>query len=79
MGAGGAGQEKEGGPKEYIGIHTADSLCYTAETNTTLQSNYIPIRKKEVAEARKTLTDSLWSGVLGNYQEKMDKCDYPNF
>ena len=26
-----------------ICIHKADSLCYTAETNTTSQSNYIPI------------------------------------
>ena len=24
----------------------ADSLCCTAETNTTLQSNYIPLKKK---------------------------------
>ena len=38
----------------YIYIHThthththiADSLCCTAETNTTLQSNYIPIETK---------------------------------
>ena len=27
-----------------ICIHIADSLCYTAETNTTLQSNYTPIK-----------------------------------
>ena len=27
-----------------ICIHIADSLCCTAETNTTLHSNYIPIR-----------------------------------
>ena len=46
MGVGGGGKEKEGGPKGDIGIHTADSLCYTAETNTTLQSNYIPIKKR---------------------------------
>ena len=26
------------------GIRIADSLCYTAETNTTLQSNYNPIK-----------------------------------
>ena len=25
-------------------MHIADSLCYTAETNTTLCSNYIPIK-----------------------------------
>ena len=29
---------------EDICIHIADSLCYTAETNTTLQSNYTPIK-----------------------------------
>ena len=27
----------------YMYTHTADSLFYTAETNTTLQSNYTPI------------------------------------
>ena len=35
---------QEGGD---IGIYVyikADSLCYTAETNTTLQCNYIPIK-----------------------------------
>ena len=26
--------------------HIADSLCCTAETNTTLLSNYTPIKKK---------------------------------
>ena len=40
---GGRGREvQEGGD---ICIHTADSLCYTAETNTTLLSNYTPIKK----------------------------------
>ena len=29
-----------------ICMHTADSLHCTAETNTTLQSNYTPIKKK---------------------------------
>ena len=24
--------------------HIADSLCYTVETNTTLESNYTPIK-----------------------------------
>ena len=32
---------QEGGD---IHTHIADSLCYTAETNTTLQSNYTPIK-----------------------------------
>ena len=31
-----------------IGIHIADSLRCTAETNTTLQSNYTPIKKKVI-------------------------------
>ena len=32
------GREMQGGGRGYgdICIHTADSLCYTAETNTTL-------------------------------------------
>ena len=25
-------------------IHITDSLCYTAKTNTTLESNYIPTK-----------------------------------
>ena len=29
----------------YICTDIADSLCCTAETDTTLQSNYIPIKK----------------------------------
>ena len=32
--------------KKDICIHIADSLCLTAETNTTLQCNYAPILKK---------------------------------
>ena len=32
-------EAEEGG---YIGIHIGDSCRYMAETNTTLQSNYIP-------------------------------------
>ena len=27
-------------------MHMADSLCCTVETNTTLKSNYIPMKKK---------------------------------
>ena len=36
----------EGNPKKrgYI-IYVADSLCHTAETNTTFWSNYAPIKK----------------------------------
>ena len=39
---GGDGASKEGG---YMCIHVADSLHCTAETNATLESNYIPINK----------------------------------
>ena len=28
----------------YVYIDTADSLCHTADTNTTLQSDYTPIK-----------------------------------
>ena len=36
-------QAQEGGD---ICVHIADSYCCTTETNTTLQSNYSPIKKK---------------------------------
>ena len=35
------------GSREDVCIQIAGSLCYTAETNTTLQSNCIPIKKKK--------------------------------
>ena len=35
---------QEGGD---VCIHIADTLCCTAETNTTLQSNYPPVKKKK--------------------------------
>ena len=37
---GGEWEAHEGGD---IGIHIADSLCYTGETNITLSSNYTPV------------------------------------
>lgn len=38
----------EGGKRgSGICIQTTDSLCYTAETNTTLYRNYAPIYKSE--------------------------------
>ena len=40
MGVRGGREVQEGG---VISIHVADSLYCTAETNTTLQSNYTPI------------------------------------
>ena len=43
MEGGGGGQEA--GEGADVGIYTADSCCCTTETNATLQSNYIPIKK----------------------------------
>ena len=40
----GGRQSQEG---EDICIHIAGSHCCTAETNTTLSSNYTPIKKKK--------------------------------
>ena len=43
---GGMGGRWEGGPRgRDISIHIADSLHCTAETNTTLKSNYTSIKK----------------------------------
>ena len=42
----GIGREvQEGGD---VCIHIADTLCCTAETNATLQSNYTPIKDKHL-------------------------------
>ena len=41
----------EGGPRgRGIGIHIADLLHCTAETSTTLESNFTPIKKKKDSE-----------------------------
>ena len=46
-GGGGRREVQDGGDICGRGdIHIADSLHCTAETNTTLQSNYTPIKKK---------------------------------
>ena len=47
MGCGGGRDVQEGGD---ICIHIPDSFCGTAETNTTLQSNYTPLKiiKKKI-------------------------------
>ena len=42
QGAGGGRFKREG-----IHMHIADSLCCSAEANTTLESNYTPIKKKK--------------------------------
>ena len=42
---GGMGGRREAQEGEDICIHIADSYCCTAETNTTLQRNYISIKK----------------------------------
>ena len=44
IGGGGRREVQEGGDKC---IHSADSLHCTAETNTTLKSNYTPIKQNE--------------------------------
>ena len=47
MGGMGRGDEREAQEGWDICIHIADPLCCTAETNTTLSNNYIPIIKKK--------------------------------
>ena len=47
MGGMGIGDEREAQEGWDICIHKADPLCCTAETNTTLSRNYIPIIKKK--------------------------------
>ena len=44
MGRGGREAEEGGG----VCMHMADSCCCIAETNTTLQSNYSPIKNKKL-------------------------------
>ena len=51
--------DREGGRENTRGrrygdicIRIADSLCYTAATNTPLQSNYTPIRRVDRGEAK---------------------------
>ena len=44
MGSGDGREAQEGGD---VCILKADSWCCTAETNTTLESNYPPIKKKK--------------------------------
>ena len=39
-------------------IHIADSLCCTAETNTTLLSNYAPVKINSKVKCRRDSTDS---------------------
>ena len=45
------GKDEEGGREVQEGgdicTHIADSLCCTAESNTTLKNNYTPIKKKK--------------------------------
>ena len=42
-----------------VHIHTADSLCCTAETNATLQSNYTPKIKFKNEMPKKLVTNEL--------------------
>jgi len=48
---GGGGREVQKG--EAICMHMADLLHDTAETNTTLKSNYVPIKNKTQKKKKK--------------------------
>ena len=48
MGVGSGREVQEGGD---IYIHIADSLFCTAETNTTLESNYSPIKTNKTLQS----------------------------
>ena len=50
----GAGREPQRGGD--LRICMADSLCYTAETNTTLQSNSTPIKDEKENRIHKNQT-----------------------
>ena len=51
------GWDREGGREAQEGgdicICIADSLCYTAETNTTMENNYTPIKMLKKTSKRK--------------------------
>ena len=59
------GREGDSRGKRYgdIRMHMTDSLCYTAETNTTLQSNYTPIKMLKEIKRRDTRLPSPGAGV----------------
>ena len=49
-----------------ICICIADSLCCTAETNTTLLSNYTPIKKKESGISKSTTSHTAGDAAVEN-------------
>ena len=57
---------QEGRGMGILCIHIADSLCYTAETNTTLSSNYTPIKMLKKTQLFTRDTGSL--GLLFSFQ-----------
>ena len=56
MGSGDGREAQEGGD---VCILKADSWCCTAETNTTLESNYPPIKKKKKTYLLDYLADEI--------------------
>ena len=57
--------KQEGNPKKegkYVYIHITDSFCCTAETNTTLKTNYTLIQNKK--QKKNTLVLNAWRGAL---------------
>ena len=52
-------------------MYMADSLCYKAETNTPLQSNYTP--KKMFKKKKKK--ENLAIGPVNNEEKKIDQND----
>ena len=58
LGGGGMGEGREayegGDTYIYIYIYMTDYLYYTAETNTTLQSNYPPVNKGDTENKRES-------------------------
>ena len=61
------GREGDARGKRYgdICMHIADSLCYTAETNTTLYNNYTPV--KMLKKKRKIYSAALGVGLSKCY------------
>ena len=67
--AGGERQAQEG---EDIHIHIIDSHCRTAESNTTLQVNYTPIKKKK--QLSEYVNDQEIERVLNELMTKLINC-----
>ena len=74
MGYGGLEGGLSGSAYGEVHIHIADSLCYTAETNTTLFSNYTPVNllKKKDMETYDALHKEFKIFVLRKHIELQD-------